>query len=93
MLLSSLCPDKTWMDDDVNYLQEVKEVIDLPKFDVRTVKANEASVILSDSLKDELKDFVVSVAELYSDNRFHCFEHAVHVTMSKSVSCTWIVVP
>jgi 3-dehydroquinate dehydratase len=75
---------KTWLDDDVIYLEEVKEVIDLPKFDARTVQANEASVRLSDIQKDELKDFIVSVAELYSENSFHCFEHAAHVTMSKS---------
>jgi hypothetical protein len=73
--------DKTRFENDINYLDEVKEVIDLPKFDVRAVQAKEASIILSSVLMEELKDFIVSVASLYRDNRFHCFDHAVHVTM------------
>jgi hypothetical protein len=72
---------RTWFENDVNYLEEVKEVINLPKFDVRTVQADEATIILSAVIMEELKNFIISVAALYRDNRFHCFDHAVHVTM------------
>jgi hypothetical protein len=32
-------------------------------------------------VKEQLSDFVCTIATLYRDNPFHCFEHASHVTV------------
>jgi hypothetical protein len=41
----------------------------------------------------QLEDLVITIAELYSGNSFHNFEHACHVTMSAIKLLSRIVVP
>ena len=65
------------------YLDEVAEVIELPKssgqdfegIDVHGIKIN--SVVAN-----EVRQLVKHIATLYNNNPFHNFEHASHVTMS-----------
>lgn len=76
-------------------LEEVREIITLPKFDPKVYKNHDDpnSVILSDEALSQLHDYVSTIATLYRDNPFHNFEHASHVTMSVSKLLSRIVSP
>jgi len=69
---------------------EVQESIALPTEPARYLQ-DPAKVVLSTSVKSELRDFVSSIAFLYRDNHFHCFDHATHVLMSISKLLTRVV--
>ncbi|KAG7358992.1 family 3 adenylate cyclase [Nitzschia inconspicua] len=65
-------------------LDEVVEVICLPKFDC--VAGNGVPVVnkaaISSTAVDQLCDYISNIASLYHKNPFHNFEHACHVTMA-----------
>jgi 3'5'-cyclic nucleotide phosphodiesterase/Adenylate and Guanylate cyclase catalytic domain len=65
-------------------LDEVKEVITLPAFDANdeTVETEEVPVDLGPAVSEQLYSYLMTIALLYRENSFHCFEHATHVTMS-----------
>ncbi|CAB9518386.1 affinity cAMP-specific and IBMX-insensitive 3',5'-cyclic phosphodiesterase [Seminavis robusta] len=66
-------------------LDEVKEVLNLPKFDpkVYTNHVDPESIQLSDEVKAQMISYVTDIAGMYSEsNSFHCFDHASHVMMS-----------
>jgi hypothetical protein len=65
-------------------LDEVKEIIKLPDFEVKTARDQEdpESIDLGKEAMAQLRDYVTIIAALYQDNPFHNFEHACHVTMS-----------
>lgn len=70
---------------NVNIVDEVVEVIDPPQYDL--MAAEEAledaeTVELGDSVEEQLRDYVMTIAHTYRDHAFHNFEHASHVTMS-----------
>jgi hypothetical protein len=72
-------------------VNEVAEVIDMPEF-VCTTSVEDAAT-LSDTVVDQLRQFVSQIASMYNDNPFHNFEHASHVTMSVSKLLGRIVAP
>jgi hypothetical protein len=78
-------------------LQEVKDIIELPAFDVWVAKHQAAidikTVTLSETIEQELRDYVTSIASMYRDNPFHNFEHASHVAMSVVKLLSRIVAP
>jgi hypothetical protein len=77
-------------------LDEVKEVIILPKFDAAKAAAlrdDYRKVKISNTVKAQLKEYVSTIASTYRSNSFHNFEHACHVTMSVSKLLTRIVAP
>ena len=59
-------------------LSEVKEIIALPKFDPIAHKKEPDSekIEIRDDVKEELQNFVASIASMYRFNPFHSFEHA-----------------
>ena len=59
-------------------LSEVKEIIALPKFDpiAHKKEPDSENVVLADNVKEELQNFVASIASMYRFNPFHSFEHA-----------------
>jgi class 3 adenylate cyclase len=65
-------------------LNEIKEIIDLPKFDAAVVRNQEEpeSIELDDVVSSQLREYVFTVATMYRENLFHNFEHASHVAMS-----------
>ncbi len=66
-------------------LDEVKEIIELPEFDVSTMGIkhdNPDSIELDPEVSSQLRDYVVAIASGYHSNPFHNFEHASHVGMS-----------
>jgi 3'5'-cyclic nucleotide phosphodiesterase/Adenylate and Guanylate cyclase catalytic domain len=64
-------------------IDEVKEIITLPGFvKKQKSKVDKDNINLGDAVIAELKDYVLMAASLYNDNAFHCFDHAVHVSMS-----------
>ncbi|CAB9497323.1 cyclase soluble subunit alpha-3 [Seminavis robusta] len=76
-------------------LDEVAEIIALPKFDAETFK-NEVdpdSIDLDPDVVHQLADLVTKIAAMYRHNPFHCFEHASHVTMSVMKMMSRIVDP
>jgi hypothetical protein len=76
-------------------LEEVQEIITLPKFDAKVAAQQAAAnqVELSQTVKGQLTSLVGSLATLYHDNPFHNFEHASHVTMSVAKLLARIVAP
>jgi hypothetical protein len=76
-------------------LNEVAEIITLPKFDGKTQRhqVSPQAIDLSPDVESQLRNFVESLAGKYRDNPFHNFEHASHVTMSVSKLLSRIVAP
>ena len=76
-------------------LQELKEVIALPKFDPELLKkvADPESILLDGVVVSQLRDYVTKIALLYRPNPFHNFEHASHVTMAVHKFLARIVTP
>jgi hypothetical protein len=76
-------------------MEEVKEIITLPKFNAKAVLEQEdpEDIVLSDEVIEQLHDYVCNIAAIYRDNAFHSFEHASHVTMSVTKLLSRIVAP
>jgi CheY-like chemotaxis protein len=75
-------------------LDEVVEVIKLPKFDAEACSAPiNLGTEISPVVAQQLRDVVLTIANTYLDNPFHNFEHACHVTMSVEKFITRIVTP
>jgi hypothetical protein len=76
-------------------LDEVTEIISLPKFEAETAEKLEGveSIEIDEKVFAQLNSFVSSIAAMYQDNAFHNFEHASHVTMSVAKLCSRIVAP
>lgn len=67
-----------------NAIDEVADVIEMPRFDPRAAKrlADSDGVTLDPAVKEQLRDYVMRIASMYRDVPFHSFEHASHVAMS-----------
>jgi hypothetical protein len=65
-------------------LDEVAEVIKLPKFDPKLfAKAHDwQSIELEQIVSTQLHQYIDIIASMYRSNPFHNFEHACHVTMA-----------
>jgi class 3 adenylate cyclase len=65
-------------------LDEVREIIALPKFDAETAakQGDVESIEMDEKVCAQLSTYVASIAAMYRDNPFHNFEHASHVTLS-----------
>jgi len=76
-------------------LEEVVEVIPLPKFDHKVAKKQKdwEEVVIPESVLGQLRSFVSYIAERYNDNPFHSFAHASHVVMSSIKYMNRIVAP
>jgi 3'5'-cyclic nucleotide phosphodiesterase len=76
-------------------LEEVKEIITLPKYDPAIVKRQQdpETVKLGDAVESQLEDYVRTIAQMYYNNPFHNFEHASHVAMSVVKLLSRIVAP
>ena len=77
------------------FLDEVKEIIELPRFDASVARNQQDvdEVTLPTEAVLELKDYVMVIASLYRQNPFHSFEHASHVVMSTVKLLSRIVAP
>ena len=73
-------------------LDEVKDIITLPS---KPAKFNQKpeSVELNPIVVTQLRSYVSTIASMYRDHRFHCFEHASHVTQSVTKLLTRVVSP
>ena len=76
-------------------IDEVMEIITLPKLDLKLAKAQEDAdaVELDNAVVNQLTEYVSNIAAMYRDNPFHNFEHASHVTMSVVKLLSRIVAP
>jgi hypothetical protein len=73
-----------------NCLEEVAEVIYLPKFDSAAYNDSE-TVEVSEEVVSQLCNYVQTIASMYRNNPFHNFDHASHVTQSTSKLLSRIV--
>jgi len=64
------------------FMDEVVEIIQLPKFKTTNQCKEPETVELEPEVYSQLHDYVSIIAGLYNNNSFHNFEHASHVTMS-----------
>jgi hypothetical protein len=78
-----------------NPLDEVVDIIMLPKFNPKATKkqVNATDIDLDKRVEAELHDYVTSISSMYHNNPFHNFEHAIHVTMSVVKLLSRIVAP
>lgn len=74
-------------------MDEVTEIVKLPKFKACKQQIEWQSVELDEAVEDQLEDFVANIALRYRANPFHNYEHASHVTMSVSKMLSRIVAP
>jgi class 3 adenylate cyclase len=76
-------------------LDEVEEIITLPKFDSMATRNQKDpdSFELTESVSTQLHDYVQTIAAMYRPNPFHNFEHASHVSMSVLKLLSRIVAP
>jgi class 3 adenylate cyclase len=76
-------------------LDEVEEIVNLPKFDARAAKNQQdpESLDLGTEVLNQLRDYVATIAAMYRDNPFHNFEYASHVTLSTVKLMSRIVAP
>jgi hypothetical protein len=76
-------------------LDEVTEVIHLPKFDRKAAihQKSRQEIEIDDIVVSQLRDYITVIAASYKDNPFHNFEHACHVTMSANKFLQRIVAP
>ena len=56
-------------------LEEVQDIIQLPSEPTES-KIDPYHIEFSAEVVHQLTDFVTSIAQMYHDNPFHCFEHA-----------------
>jgi class 3 adenylate cyclase len=67
-------------DDDVDKIvvDEVAEIITLPKFTNKSIKALDKAhtVVLEEEVVSQMKDYITTIASMYRKNPFHNFEHA-----------------
>jgi class 3 adenylate cyclase len=74
-------------------LDEVTEIITLPKFDSKHKTVNPDSIELGPAVVGQMYKFVSFIAGSYRNNPFHNFEHASHVSMSVNKLLSRIVAP
>ncbi|KAG7342014.1 family 3 adenylate cyclase [Nitzschia inconspicua] len=74
-------------------LEEVQDLIKLPKFDPRTCVAKGEAEALDPAIATELYQFIGTIESMYCTNPFHSFEYAAHVTMSVMKLLSRIVAP
>lgn len=70
-------------------LDEVAEVIKMPKFDAKAAKRAKQSgdVTISSEAASQLREVVAALADMYQANPFHNFEHAWYVFVLTHLSC------
>ena len=79
-------------------LKEVTDMIELAPYQETSkttdpTNTSPGNMELSDTVKDQLHDYIQVVASIYRDNPFHNFEHASHVTMSVVKLLSRIIAP
>ncbi|CAJ1940156.1 unnamed protein product [Cylindrotheca closterium] len=74
----------TAMKSDFKPLDEVREIIALPKFDPEVAQSEQDphTIEIPSVVVTELRQFISTISGFYRSNPFHNFEHASHVTMS-----------
>jgi class 3 adenylate cyclase len=80
---------------DSTVLDEVTDVVNLPDFKAVSTgtKVDPETVELPAQVTEQLRNYIVTIGNLYRDNSFHSFEHASHVTMSAVKLLSRIVAP
>lgn len=65
-------------------LEEVKEIIELPKFDKAAVKrqGENKDIEVPALIVKQLREYIAKIAALYNNNPFHNFAHASYVVMA-----------
>lgn len=74
-------------------LNEVKEIVTLPKFDAEAANNEIGEIELSERVVGQLRTYIHNLAMMYNDNPFHNFHHATHVTMSVVKLLSRVVAP
>lgn len=74
----SLASDKITHQRGETVLDEVQEIIHLPKFNAEAAHYQEdpESIELGENVVNQLREYVTLIATMYRDNPFHNFEHA-----------------
>ena len=63
-------------------IEEVTEALPLAPFESTKAYTGKVDALLSNTVKDQLQEYVVNISFLYHNNPFHNFEHASHVAQS-----------
>lgn len=73
-------PSEEALDKGETFLDEVKEIIKLPKFDASLVRKQDdvESIVLPIDAVEELRDYVTCIASMYRDNPCKCLHLYIH---------------
>eukprot|EP00980_Cylindrotheca_fusiformis_P020999 scaffold7994_cov123-Cylindrotheca_fusiformis.AAC.2 len=76
--------EKNTVIDGRTVLDEFTPVIPLKRFDPEELERRQTTtnVDIGKKAKQQLRNYVLAISEMYPDNAFHNFEHASHVTAS-----------
>jgi len=87
--------EHTKLGKESGVLDEVEEIITLPKFNAKAAENQKDpdSFDLSEEVSKQLHEYVQTIAAMYRHNPFHNFEHASHVSMSVLKLLSRIVAP
>ena len=67
--------EELYLSRNTKPVEEVKEIIALPKAKKLDSSHNETTITVSSDITDQLRQYVSCIATLYKNNEFHCFEH------------------
>lgn len=68
--------EATLSNPEASLLEEVKDVIELPKFTAKAAPADPRSIELDDVVMSQLRNYVATIASMYRHHPFHNYEHA-----------------
>lgn len=68
---------------DGNPLQEVKDVITLPKFNAKGATPEHRTFEIDETVMCQLRNYVKTIAGMYQNHPFHNYEHARYVYFSR----------
>jgi hypothetical protein len=77
--------------DKKTVMSEVATYIILPDHSI--AQKDDSNEALDPTVMEELRNYVQTIASLYNDNPFHCFDHANHVVMSVNKLLSRIIAP
>jgi hypothetical protein len=77
--------------DKKTVMSEVATYIVLPEHSI--TQKDDSDEALDSAVMEELRIYVQTIAALYNDNPFHCFDHANHVVMSVNKLLSRIIAP
>ena len=81
--------ERQYLSEDSNFLAEIKDELSLPSTSMLPVPSYDVEMEEMDPVVlDQLRQYVLALADLYHPNSFHNWDHACHVAHSAMTCLT-----